>query len=83
MKQFGKRPAAKVGANNLTGEAVYNAMFEGPFTRETMLGLTSNLAWTKEASFPLTGLKISISTVKNGKQILISDDIPVPDVPKW
>lgn len=78
-----ERAAAKVGANNITGEAVYNAMFEGPFTKETMLGLTSNLAWTKEASFPLTGLKISISTVKNGKQILISDDIPVPDVPKW
>lgn len=78
-----EKAAAKVGANNLTGEAVYNAMFDGPFTKESMLGLTSTLEWTKEAPFPSKGLKISITTVKNGKQVLISDDTPVPDIPKW
>lgn len=76
-----ERVAAKVGANNITGEVVYNAMFEGPFTKESMLGLTSNLVWTKEAAFPLTGLKKSCTTVKNGKQVLISDDIPLVKVP--
>jgi branched-chain amino acid transport system substrate-binding protein len=78
-----ERAAAKVGSNNITGEALYNAMFEGPFTKESMLGLTSNLEWTKEVPFPQKGLKISITTVKNGKQVLISDDVPVPEIPKW
>jgi ABC-type branched-subunit amino acid transport system substrate-binding protein len=78
-----ERAAAKVGINNITGEAVYNAMFEGPFTKESMLGLANNVVYTKEAAFPLTGLKVSVTTVKNGKQVLISDNIPLVEVPKW
>lgn len=58
-------------------------MFEGPFTKESMLGLSSNLVWTKEAPFPLTGLKMSCTTVKDGKQVFVSDDVPLVEVPKW
>ena len=38
MALFGRaveRAAAKVGANKITGEAVYQAIFEGPFKRRT------------------------------------------------
>ena len=79
-----ERAAKKVGADNITGEAVYNAMHEGPFTEEQMLGLTGDLLFTKEAPFPLKGLKARSTTVKNGKQVLTTKEwLPIELVPKW
>ncbi len=79
-----ERAAAKVGANNITGEGLYQAMYERPFTLEDTLGLTNRLVFSKEAPFPLQDLKARGSTVKDGKQVLIPADwIPVIEVPKW
>ncbi|MDY7038866.1 MAG: ABC transporter substrate-binding protein [Thermodesulfobacteriota bacterium] len=79
-----ERAAAKVGADNITGEAMYKAMYEKPFTEEEMLGLTHRLEYTKESPFPQKGLKVRITTVKNGKQILATKKwMPVVDIPKW
>jgi branched-chain amino acid transport system substrate-binding protein len=86
MALFGRaveRAAAKVGANKITGEAVYQAMYEGPFTREDMLGLTDTLAFSKEAAFPLKGIHVKSTTVKNGKQVLTTEDwIPGVEIQK-
>jgi hypothetical protein len=79
-----ERAAAMVGPDKITGEAMYNAMFVKPFTEEDLLGLTSTLTFTKEAPFSTKNLKVKASTVKNGKQVLVSQDwIPVPAIPKW
>lgn len=79
-----ERAAAKVGPNNITGEAIYQAMYERPFTLEETLGLTNKLVFSKEAPFPLNELKARVSTVKDGKQVLTPQDwIPVINVPKW
>jgi len=79
-----ERAAAKVGAENITGEAMYKAMYEKPFTEEEMLGLTHRLEYTKESPFPQKGLKVRITTVKNGKQVLATKEwMPVLDIPKW
>jgi branched-chain amino acid transport system substrate-binding protein len=79
-----ERAAAKVGPNNITGETIYQAMYERPFTIEEMLGLTNKLVFSKEAPFPLNELKARISTVKDGKQVLTPKDwVPVVSVPKW
>ena len=79
-----ERAAAKVGPNNITGEAIYQAMYESPFTPEEMLGLTNKLVFSKDAPFPLNELKARISTVKDGKQVLTPKDwVPVISVPKW
>ena len=79
-----ERVAAKVGPSNITGESIYQVMYERPFTEEEMLGLTNKLVFTKEAPFPLNELKARITTVKDGKQVFKPKDwVPVVSVPKW
>jgi len=79
-----ERAAAMVGPDKITGEAVYNAMFEKPFTEEELLGLIPTSKFSKEAPFPDKDIKVKATTVKDGKQVLVSDGwIPVPDVPQW
>jgi branched-chain amino acid transport system substrate-binding protein len=79
-----ERAAEMVGAENINGEAMYNAMYVKPFTEKELLGLTSTLTFTKEAPFSTKNLKVKASTIKDGKQILVSKDwISVPDIPKW
>jgi branched-chain amino acid transport system substrate-binding protein len=79
-----ERAAEIVGPDNITGEAVYNAMFAGPFTEQDLLGLVPTLTFTKEAPFSTKDLKVKATTVKDGKQVLVSQDwIAVPDIPKW
>ena len=79
-----ERAAAAVGADNITGEAMYNAMYAAPFTEDDLLGLASTLTFTKEAPFSTQDLKVKATTIKDGKQMLVSDDwIPVPAIPKW
>ena len=79
-----ERAAEMVGPDNITGEAVYNAMYAKPFTQEDLLGLVSTLTFTKEAPFSTKDLKVKATTVKDGKQVLVSDEwIAVPAIPSW
>ena len=79
-----ERAAEMVGPENVTGEAMYNAMYAKPFTEADLLGLASTQTFTKAAPFSTTDLKVKATTVKNGKQILLSEDwIPVPAIPSW
>jgi branched-chain amino acid transport system substrate-binding protein len=79
-----ERAAEMVGPDKITGEAMYNAMYAKPFTEADLLGLASTMTFTKEAPFSTKDLKVKATTVKGGKQKLISDDwISVPDIPKW
>ena len=78
--------AKKVGGANLTGQAVYDAMFEGPFTQEELMGTLPTLAYTKEAPFPLgKDVKVMIETVKKGQYTVATDEWqPIPaDLRKW
>ena len=79
-----ERAAEAVGPDNITGEAMYNAMYAKPFTEEELLGLASTQTFTKDAPFSTKDLKVKATTVKDGKQMLVSEDwIPVPEIPKW
>ncbi len=79
-----ERAAEMVGPENITGEAMYNAMYVKPFTEEDLLGLVPTLTFTKEAPFSTKDLRVKATTVKDGKQILVSNDwIQVPDIPSW
>jgi branched-chain amino acid transport system substrate-binding protein len=79
-----ERAAEMVGPENITGEAMYNAMYAKPFTEEDLLGLASTLIFTKDAPFSTKDLKVKATTVKGGKQVLVSDEwIAVPEIPKW
>jgi len=79
-----ERAAAKVGPDKITGQAVYEAMFQGPITEEELLGLAPAMVFTKDAPFSTKNLRVKITTVKDGKQVLLTKDwVPIPDFPKW
>jgi branched-chain amino acid transport system substrate-binding protein len=77
--------ARKVGADKLTGEAVYEALSTGTFTEDELMGVLPTLQFTKEAPFPLRGGKVQVETVKNGKyQLATPGWLPIPaDIAKW
>ena len=75
----------KVGAGNLTGQAVYDALSGGTFTEEEFMGVLPTLHFSKEAPFSTKDMKVKIETVKDGKyQLAAPGWVPIPsDVPKW
>ena len=77
--------AKKVGGENLTGQAVYDAFFAAPFTEKELMSIFPTLYFTKEAPFSIKDLKVKITTVKNGKYTLAAPGwVPVPpDIKKW
>ena len=49
-----------------------------------LLGLAPTMTFTKEAPFSTDNLRVKATTVKDGKQVMISDGwIEVPPIPKW
>ena len=56
-----------------------------PLTEDDLTGVLPLLKFTKEAPFPLTGGKVKIETVRDGKYVLATPQwIPVPtDIEKW
>jgi branched-chain amino acid transport system substrate-binding protein len=77
--------AKKVGGANLSGQAIYDAMFEGPITEDELMGILPTLYYTKEAPFSTRDMKVKITTVKDGKfQLAVPGWVPVPaDIQKW
>jgi branched-chain amino acid transport system substrate-binding protein len=76
--------AKRVGADKITGEAVYQTLLTHKFTGDELMGLLAGVSYTKEAPFLLSG-KVKIETVKDGKYVLATPEWrPVPeDVTKW
>lgn len=76
--------AKRVGADKITGEAVYQTLLTHKFTDDELMGLLAGVSFTKEAPFQLSG-KVKIETVKDGKYVLATPEWrPVPeDVTKW
>ena len=79
-----ERVIKKLGPDKVTGEAVYEAMYDGPFTSEELLGLMPTLEFNKTAPFPEQSMKVKASTVKNGKRVIVTPDwVTVPHIKKW
>ena len=80
-----ERAARMVGPDRITGEAVYNAMFIGPFSEEDLLGLLPTLIFTKDAPFSTRTIKVKVSTIKDGKHVMATNEwVPLKGtVPKW
>ena len=80
-----ERAARVVGPDKITGEAVYNAMFTGPFSEEDLLGLLPTLIFTKDAPFSTRTIKVKVSTIKDGKHVMATNEwVPLKGtVPKW
>lgn len=80
-----ERAAKRMGGENVTGQAVYDAIFAKPFTEKELMELLPTLHFTKDAPFPSIEPKIKIETVRDGKYVLATPEwVPVPtDVEKW
>jgi branched-chain amino acid transport system substrate-binding protein len=76
--------AKRVGADKITGEAVYETLVTHKFTDDELMGLLAGVSFTKQAPFLLSG-KVKIETVKDGKYVLATPQwLPVPeDLTKW
>mgnify|MGYP001163171260 CR=1 FL=1 len=76
--------AKRVGADKITGEAVYETLTTTKFTEDELMGILPDVTFSKEAPFRLTG-KVKIETVKDGKYALATPEwVPVPaDITKW
>jgi branched-chain amino acid transport system substrate-binding protein len=76
--------AKRVGADKITGEAVYETLQSHKFTDDELMGLLAGVSFSKDAPFLLSG-KVKIETVKDGKYVLATPEWrPVPeDVTKW
>jgi len=79
-----ERAARNVGAGNLTGQAIYDAMYEGPFSEKELLGLWPTLEFTKDAPFSSVNMKVKSSTVRDGKHVMTTPEwLPIPRINKW
>ena len=77
--------ARKVGADKLTGTAVFEALSNDAFTEEELMGVLPALKYSKEAPFPLQNGKVKVEWVKDGKyQLATPNWLTIPsDVTKW
>jgi branched-chain amino acid transport system substrate-binding protein len=73
----------KHGAQNLTGAKVRETLFAEPITTEETFGTLPTLRFTREAPFPVQGLKVNIATVKGGKYGTAATNVDVPAITKW
>jgi branched-chain amino acid transport system substrate-binding protein len=79
-----ERAASKVGADKITGQAVYDALLAGPFDANLFQGLLPTLALKRDAPFPTDNLAVKAMTVKGGQLVAVSRDwMPVPALAKW
>jgi branched-chain amino acid transport system substrate-binding protein len=77
--------AKKVGAKNLTGQAVYDALLVGSYTEQELMYTLPTLEFTKDAPFSNKNLIVAIETVKGGKYMPAEKGwVPVPTgIKKW
>jgi branched-chain amino acid transport system substrate-binding protein len=73
----------KHGAQNLTGAKIRDTLFTDVITTEETFGTLPTLKFTKEAPFPVEGLKVNIATVKGGKYGTAATNVDVPPIKKW
>ncbi len=79
-----ERAIGKVGADKVTGQAVYDALLAGPFPADKFEGLLPAVEIRKEAPFPTDNLAVKAMTVRNGAIVSVSPEwMPVPELKKW
>lgn len=77
--------ARKVGADKLTGQAVYDVLVSDTFTEQELMGVLPTMKFNRDAPFPLEGGKVRVEWVKDGKyQLATPQWLTIPsDVTKW
>ncbi|TRZ92900.1 MAG: hypothetical protein D4R82_06150 [Dehalococcoidia bacterium] len=77
--------AAAVGANNLTGQAIYDAFLSMDLTEKECMGYLRGAKWTMESPCPVVNrIGVQIGTVKDGKYTMATSGwVPCPEIPMW
>src|SRR5690606_34679148 len=69
-----ERAIQKVGADKVTGQAMYDALLSGPYDASDLLGLLPTVEFGQDAPFPTSELKAKAFTVRDGKFVSVSKE---------
>jgi branched-chain amino acid transport system substrate-binding protein len=79
-----EKAAAKVGADNVTGQAMYDALLANTFTEKDLLGALPTVKFDNTAPFPVGEIKAKAQVVRGGKIVPLGDNwLDVPKLEKW
>ena len=79
-----EKAVAKVGADKVTGEAMYDALLANAYSEKELLGALPALKFDNTAPFPIGEIKAKAQIVKDGKIVPLGDDwMDVPALQKW
>jgi branched-chain amino acid transport system substrate-binding protein len=79
-----EKAVAKVGADNVTGQAMYDAMLANTFSEKDLLGALPEIKFDSTAPFPVGEIKVKAQVVKDGQIVPYTEDwMSVPKLEKW
>lgn len=79
-----EKSIADVGADNVTGQSMYDALLGHTYTEEELLGALPTLDYDATAPFPVGEIKSTAQVVRDGAIVGMSDDwFAVPTLEKW
>ncbi|MCA0871530.1 ABC transporter substrate-binding protein [Seohaeicola saemankumensis] len=79
-----ERAVADVGADNVTGQAMYDALLAHDYSEAELLGGLPSLDFDNSAPFPIGALKATAEVVKDGVITTVQSDwFDVPQIEKW
>ncbi|MCL7946159.1 ABC transporter substrate-binding protein [Marinobacter sp. ATCH36] len=79
-----EQAVAEVGADNVTGQAMYDALIGHTYSEERLLGALPTLSYDTTAPFPTGEIKSSAEVVKDGQVVPVQGDwFAVPVLDKW
>jgi hypothetical protein len=79
-----EKAAAKVGADKVTGQAMYDALLANTFTETDLLGALPTVKFDSTAPFPVGEIKAKAQVVTGGKIVPLGETwLDVPKLEKW
>lgn len=79
-----ERAVAKVGRDNVTGEAMRQALLDNVFTEQELLGALPTLDFDESAPFPVGQIRATAEVVRGGQIVPLGTGwIDVPALTKW
>jgi len=79
-----ERAVADVGAANVTGQAMYDALLAHEYSEEELLGVLPTLSFDATAPFPVGDIAATAQVVRNGEIVGLTDGwMAVPSLSRW
>jgi len=79
-----ERAVADVGADKVTGQAMYDALLGHVYTEEELLGVLPTVDYDDTAPFPVGEIASTAEVVRDGKIVGLTEGwMPVPALSQW